>query len=247
MMDAAFFAALLIAFVSGTVFGLVGFGFALVSVTPLLQFYDPPTVVALSISLTIVNSILVVASARDAVHHRTLLPMLPGAFVGLVVGARLLQALDSDAIKLMASCVVLLFTLALVARITLPGAHTKGAAVVIGTVSGLLATSTGLSGPPVVLLLTARKFAPHPFRVTTSAYFLCVNTVGFAILVIQGTIGQSQLSIVAALLPTALLGTITGRHLARYVSPAGFRHAIMLLLLLTSALGIATTLPNYLA
>ena len=178
---------------------------------------------------------------------RTLLPMLPGAFVGLVVGARLLQALDVGAIKLIASSVVLLFTLALLARITLPGAHARGAAAMTGTVSGLLATSTGLSGPPVVLLLTARSFAPHPFRVTTSAYFLCINTVGFTILVIQGTIGQSQLAIVAALLPTALLGTIVGRHLTQYVSPAGFRRAIMFLLLITGALGIATTLPGMLS
>lgn len=247
MIDTAFIAALLIAFISGAVFGLVGFGFALISVTPLLQLYDPPTVVTLSIALTIVTSAVVVAGAHQDIHRRTVLTMLPGAFIGLVAGAQLLRVLDADAIKLIASCVVLLFTIALLADLTLPRADVTGAAVAAGTVSGLLATSTGLSGPPIVMLLTARKFAPHPFRVTTAAYFLCINIVGLAILIGQGTVGRSQLSVTAALLPTAILGTLAGRWMARFVSPTGFRRTIMLLLLLTGALGIATTLPQFLA
>src|SRR4051812_6039612 len=100
MIDAALVAALLIAFFSGTVFGLVGFGFALISVTPLLQLYEPPTVVMLSIALTIVTSAFVVAGAHRDIHRRTMLTMLPGAFVGLVVGAQLLRVLDASAIKL---------------------------------------------------------------------------------------------------------------------------------------------------
>jgi uncharacterized protein len=244
LIDAALLAALLISFCSGAVFGLVGFGFALISVTPLLQLYDPPTVVTLSIALTIVTSFVVVAGAHDDIHRRTVLTMLPGALIGLVAGAQLLRVLDAEAIKLIASCVVLLFTVALLRGVTLPRADASSAAAASGSLSGLLATSTGLSGPPVVMLLTARKLAPHPFRVTISAYFLCINIVGFAILIGQGTVGASQLSVTAALLPAAILGTVAGRQLAQLISPASFRRIILLLLVLTGVLGIVTTLPG---
>jgi uncharacterized membrane protein YfcA len=97
------------------------------------------------------------------------------------------------------------------------------------------------------MLLTARGLAPLPFRVTISAYFLCINLVGIVLLTAQGSFGVSQAEISAMLLPAAGGGTLAGRWLARHISIGGFRRVVLLLLVITGVIGIATALPDMLA
>jgi uncharacterized membrane protein YfcA len=111
-----------------------------------------------------------------------------------------------------------------------------------GLASGTLATSTGLSGPPVVILFTALGLTKDAFRVSIAAYFVVLNLAGFAILLASGTIGQADVVTTLALTPAALLGTLTGNRLIQRVSAARFRWLTVLMLLLTGLMGIGTAL-----
>jgi uncharacterized membrane protein YfcA len=240
--DAALAAALAIVLAAGLIFGLTGFGFALISVPVLLLVYDPATVVMLTMVLTLFTCALVILDAWKAMQPRIVLMMLPGAIAGLFAGARVLALAEPDTIKLIAGAVVVTFSLLMLRGVALPGAHHGLAPPVAGGLSGLLATSTGLSSPPAVMLLTARAYARDAFRVNMSLYFVAINVIGLGVLAFQGLLHREQFVVSGILLPVTLLGTITGAWLSRYVPPGLFRRITLVLLMLTGAIGMLTAL-----
>lgn len=241
-LDAALLAAIVIVGLAGLISGLTGFGFGLISVPVLLVIYDPATVVTLSLGLSFFTCMLVVYSAWRATAVRTVLSMLPGAAIGLFSGAYLLAVADPNTIKIATGAIVVTFSVVLLSGVNVRGADSPLAAILAGGASGALATSTGLSGPPAVMLLAARHFERDAFRATICAYFIAINVIGFAALLWNDLLTRDQIGVTAALLPAALLATYTGARLSRFIPPAVFRRATLILLLLTGAMGAVTAL-----
>lgn len=229
--------AVAVALVAGTVSGLTGFGFVLVSVTPLLLLFAPATVVPVALMLNFLVSAVVAAEARGAVAWRTVLALLPPACAGLYLGALALRALDAPALKLVVSVVVAGFALLLLTGLRLPRAHSPWATAVAGLTSGALTTTTGLSGPPIVALFAGREYAPQPFRASAAAFFLPLDLFGLAALIAQDGVHRAEWTLALTLAPAALLGTALGRHASRRISVALFRQVVLGLLLLTGVVG----------
>jgi uncharacterized membrane protein YfcA len=238
--DATLLAAMVIVGISGIIFGMTGFGFAMVSVPPLLLLYGPETVVALTIGASLLTSVIVVLGARHELDVRLVLTMLPGACVGLLVGAWILEIVDSAVLKIVAGALVAGYSILLLRGYQPSGMSGVRAATIAGTASGVLATSTGLSGPPVVILFTARQLAKDAFRVTISAYFIAINLIGILVLLAGGTVGESEVVTSVLLTPAAVLGTLIGNRLVRRFTARGFRKLTLALLLLTGVMGIGT-------
>ena len=158
-MDATLMAAMVIVGVSGVIFGMTGFGFALVSVPPLLLIHSPETVVALTIGASMLTSVIVVLGARRELDGRLVLSMLPGACVGLLIGVWVLKVIDPALLKITAGALVAAYSILLLRGYQPSGMRGGWWASTAGAASGALATSTGLSGPPVVILFTARQLA----------------------------------------------------------------------------------------
>jgi uncharacterized membrane protein YfcA len=242
LLSAALLVAILSALLAGIVSGLTGFGLALIS-TPLLLFvYDPKTVVVLTAVLSVViNLAVVLDSWRDA-ERRLAMALLPPAFVGIVVGVEVLRAVDPDYIRLAVGVVVVFSALLLLRDIRLPGAQTRWGTVVAGSTSGALSTSTGLAGPPIVLLLASRNLPKHDFRGTSALYFLVMSLVGLAVLYFRGIFDVDQTPLALALIPAAFLGKAIGTALLKKVSERAFRTISLGIVILTGSLGVATAL-----
>jgi uncharacterized membrane protein YfcA len=238
--DATLLAAMVIVAVSGVIFGMTGFGFAMISVPPLLLLYGPETVVALTIGASMLTSVIVVLGNHRELDRRLVLTMLPGAVVGLLLGAWILELVDPTILKIGAGAFVSTYSVLLLRGYQPTGMGSTRAATVAGTFSGALGTSTGLSGPPVVILFTARQLGVNAFRVTTAGYFVAINLIGMSILLAGGTVGRTELVVSAALTPAALIGTLIGNRLVRRFTAAQFRKLTLGLLLLTGLMGVAT-------
>lgn len=239
-MDAALIAAMVIVTLAGLISGLTGFGFAMISVPVLLVIYEPAAVITLTMGLTFFTCLLIVASAWRSTAIGTILTMLPGTTAGLFTGAYLLALADAAAIKAVAGAVVVTFSIVLLRGIRLRGTDSAAAAVIAGGASGVLATTTGLSGPPAVMLLAAREFERDAFRATIAGYFVVVNVVGYLALFSQSLLTRDQIGVTATLLPVALLSTFAGTRLSRFVPALMFRRMTLVLLLLTGAIGAVT-------
>ena len=235
-------AAFAIVLTAGAISGLTGFGFALVSVPPLLLLFDPPTVVALGKVATLTAGWALIVDAWREIRVRDVLALLPWAFVGLAAGSALLTLLSAAYVKLLASAVVIGFALLLLRGERPRGGEAPWATAVAGLTSGTLATSVGLSGPPVVLLFTLRGYGVHAFRTTIATYFLAIDLVGLPLLLLGGAIGPSELASAAILAPAGLGGRLLGMRLARRVGIAAFRRLTLVLLLLTGGVAAASAL-----
>jgi uncharacterized membrane protein YfcA len=240
LLSAALLVALLSALLAGTVSGLTGFGLALIS-TPLLLFvYDPRTVVVITAALSIfINFAVVLDSWRDA-QRRVVIALLPPAFVGIVMGVEILRAVNPLYIRLAVGIVVVFSALLLLRDIRLPGAETRWGTVVAGWASGALSTSTGLAGPPIVLLLASRDLPKRVFRGSSALYFLVMSVVGLVALFYRGLFDASDVPLTLALIPAAFLGKTIGTAMLKRTSEKAFRTISLGIVILTGTLGVAT-------
>ena len=209
------------------------------SVPLLLLIFDPPTVVVLVKVLALATSWLILLDSWREIRWRTLPEILPTALLGQVLGIILLRELDTAALKLLASAVVVGFALLVLRGFTISGSDRKIDGMVAGGTSGILSTSTGLSGPPIVLLFTLRHYPVAAFRATTVTFFVIIDLVSLPALFAEGMIDRDTVGTVLLLSPAAFIGRFTGARLTRFVSPPQFRRVTLALLLLTGLIGIA--------
>jgi uncharacterized protein len=233
-------AALLAALMAGVVTGTTGFGLALISTPILLFVYEPKTVIFLTAVFSVfINTAVVLDSWREA-HRRLALALLVPACVGIIAGAEVLRVVDPSYIRLAVGAVVVFSALLLVRDIRLPGADTRWGPVVAGSASGALSTSTGLAGPPIVLLLASCNLPKHQFRGTSAFYFLFMSVVTLIILAVRGLVDAEELPLAAALVPAGMVGKVIGTAFLKGISEAAFRALSLGMVILTGILGIAT-------
>ena len=240
MLSVALLVALFSALLAGAVSGLTGFGLALISVPLLLFVYEPRTVIVITAVLSVIINLAVVwDSWRDA-DQRIVVALLPSALVGVIVGTEVLRTVDPDYIRLGVGIVVVFSALLLLRDIRLPGAETRWGTVVAGWASGALSTSTGLAGPPIVLLLASRGFPKRAFRGSSALYFLAMSLVGLAVLYIRGIFDADHVPLALALIPAAFLGKAIGTAMLKRISEGAFRVVTLGIVILTGTLGVVT-------
>lgn len=241
-MSVAFFVALLAALLAGSVSGLTGFGLALISVPLFLFVYEPQTVVAITAVLSVFINLAVVWDSWRESEKRLVLALLPPAFLGVLVGAEVLAVADPLYIRLGVGALVVFSALLLLREIKLPGADTPLGTVVAGFVSGALSTSTGLAGPPIILLFASRGLPKHAFRGSSALYFLPLSLVGLAVIFYRGLFSAQNVPLALVLVPAAFLGKVLGTALLKRFSEKAFRVTTLSVVILTGALGAATAL-----
>lgn len=241
-MGAEFVLALTAVFFAGLINGLTGFGFVLVGAPFLLLVYQPAAVVLIQVALSPFTSGYVLADAIKGVRWRTVFTLLPFAVAGAVVGASILVAVNPDYIQLGIGVIITLTALLMLRHVRIPGAKTGWATAVAGFLSGTLGTTTGLSGPPMVLLLASHALPKHQFRGTTSAYLLALGIAGLTVFAFRGVLEWNHVTTALALLPAVFLGNFAGSFLSRKTPEGMFRTITLVVIIGTGILGAATAL-----
>lgn len=227
-----------IVLIAGVIVGLAGFGFALFAVPPLLFMHEPPVVVAMVNILGFSSGMVVLYGEWHEIRKSTLRALIPWALIGLVAGTAILRYVEGLYIKLLASVVVVVFSVYAASGLRFPGVNRPAATVIAGLSSGVLGTSAGLPGPPIALLFTARDLPPAAFRVTITAYFMVIDVVAVFLLLISGQLHRPALVLSLSMVPASLVGRWCGRRLADRITPPVFRRLVIAMLLFTGATGV---------
>ena len=239
-MSIGLFAAFLIVVMASAVSGLTGFGLAVVGVPLLLIVYDPATVVVLIASVSLfVNAVILQDSWRE-VEIRVVLMLLPWAALGVFLGTEVLTRVNAEYIRLSVGLIVIVSAVLLLREVSLSGAGGIWGTILAGTASGALSTSTGIGGPPIVLLFAARHLPKVRFRVSNAAYFFFLSIVALTTLLARGIAQPSHFWIAAALIPASFLGKMLGTALVKRLSNDGFRKVTLGVVMLTGSLGVLT-------
>ena len=232
---------LCILFLASLITGMTGFGFALIAVPLLTLLLTPKVVVTTLLLLGLVNGVLILVQTWRWLKPRRIWPLLVGGVVGAPLGTTLLLALDADLLQALIGVVVVLSALALAAGLRWQVQDERRAAAGAGLLSGVLAGSTGIGGPPVILFFANQDIPKQVFRANITLFFL---TLGISNLISQslgGLVTRPVLSYTLWLLPALLGGTWLGTWLADRVSERLFRKITLILVISTGLSAIVSS------
>ena len=218
---------------AGVAQGVSGFGFSLVSIPILALVVPVKAAIVGGAILGVVQSGLVVTRDHRHVEWRSAAVLVAAALAGMPIGLLVITRVREEPLQIVIAVTVLVFTGLLWRRVRLP-TDSLPAEVGVGFTSGMLSTSTGMSGPPLVIALQARGVPPNAFRATLAAVFVSGSAISLLLFWSQGLVTAEALRVAAAGLPGLLVGILVGELAFRRVDHERFR-AIVLLLLVASA------------
>lgn len=226
-----------------TVFGISGFGSALVSI-PLLAHMLPlrlvvPTLLLLDFSAAALSG----WRFRHQVVRAEVRSVAPFLLVGAVAGVFLLARAPGDALLLPLGMFVAAYGTINALRHDRPLVLARGWAPVIGFLGGLLGALYGVGGPLYATYFSGRLRDPLRLRATLSATFSLSTGLRIVLLLLSGLLLDSAVWLLALyLFPWTLVGTRVGRRLQPRLPPAVAGRFVSGLLVLSGASLIARAL-----
>lgn len=232
-----------LAFTAAVIQSLSGFGFALFIVPFLAILIGPRDTVLLSNLMSTFSSGMQSRTLRHSAERRTALTLMAGSAAGMPIGLAVLLLLDPTALKLVIAIMVIVFTLLLMRGLEL---HRAGAAgdFATGLTSGILNTSTSMSGPPVVMYLQGKGMPPLRFRATIATFFAMSSAVAVVLLLATGTAKPYVFAAFALSLPAVFIGQRTGNALFEKINASLFRRLVYVILLVSGTVAIIGALTG---
>ncbi|OOV93555.1 MULTISPECIES: sulfite exporter TauE/SafE family protein [unclassified Pseudomonas] len=213
------------------VFGIAGFGTALVAGPILILFMPLSKIVPLLVLLDFVAAFGNLLPSRKDVAKPELLRLLPCMAVGCTLGVIFLLNLKSDLLLLMMGLFIsayAVYSLWIKAR---PTRLAAGWAVPMGIVGGLFGALFGSGGFLYAIYLNSR-LPKDPARATQSALISCSTVVRLSLFMLAGVYAELPLLVLAlCLLPAMALGLWIGRRVTMKLSREAFVRLVTWLVL----------------
>lgn len=217
-----------------------GFGFALLTVPLLALLLGAKTAVVTTAVVAVALQVAMTTRDHDAIHRPTVAAATAGALAGMPLGLLILDRVDERALTVAIAITVLLFTVALARGIGAPAGTATDA--VAGFASGTLSTSTGTSGPPLVIAMHARELPPIAFRATLAAQFLIQGTISVIAFALTGRVTGEIGLLALAGLPGLGLGWLAGQRIFARLDQDRFRRVVLAMLALSALASLAGAL-----
>lgn len=226
-----------IAFLGSVIFGITGFGAALVTIPLATHIVSLPFALALFVLMDLANAFRIgFENPRIAVREEWM-RMVPTILAGTVAGVTLLVNLPRQAATLALGAFAISFALYSLAR------HPDRVArlaprwgYVAGFAGGVTSTLFGAGGPPYAMYLSHRGLSKEQFRATLGLATLTSISLRTAAFVATGILLDAQVWLcAAAAVPAGLTGLWAAGHLFRRISREALMRAVALMLLASGA------------
>lgn len=207
-----------------------GFGFSIMATPFLLMLYLPYEAIQINIILSLVISVVLIWKIRQDVDFILLKRFSLASIAGVPFGILIFASINIDAFKLGVSILLLLLTFFLVFNFRVKATPFRD--YIVGGLSGLLTTSIGMPGPPLLIYFTGTDTKKAKLRATTLAFYLFIYFISLLTQVF--IIGSNKTIWFASLyaVPIVLLGMFLGQKLFKRINQRAFR--IFTYILLTS-------------
>lgn len=214
-----------------------GGGLGVMAVPLMSMFVAPQFAAAVLMPILLAMDVLVVLQYRKAWSRKIVLRLLPGAAMGLGLGAVLFQSLDANVIRFVIGCLAVVFVVQFVLQrrqSSTPRAPSALTTWVLGGVSGFASYVAHAGGPPVKGVLLRQNLNKTEFVGTNTMYFFALNSVKTLAYGFTGTMSQDTIMISLWLAPVLVVGVVAGRWLHHRVEPALFVNIVYGCLALTA-------------
>ena len=219
-----------------------GFGFALLAVPLLALLVGAKTAVVTTGVVSLGLQLTMAFRDHSAIRRPTVAAATSAALVGMPLGLFVLDHVDERTLAIVIAATVLGFTVALARGVRVPAGTATDA--VAGFASGTLSTSTGTSGPPLVIALHARELSPLAFRATLAAQFLIQGTISVVAFALVGRVTAEVGRLTLAGLPGLALGWLVGQTIFARLDHARFRRLVLVMLALSGLASLIGALAD---
>jgi hypothetical protein len=138
-----------------------------------------------------------------------------------------LATVDGDIMRRVIAAIVVLTALWMLTGRSYAGPRTLATSVGVGVVSGLLTSSTGMGGPPVMFYQMTGENAARRTRGGMQVMSVFIETLVLAGFFVAGILTPTYIVTTAILLPMLLFGTWIGAHSFGRTSETLFRVAAL--------------------
>jgi len=214
------------------VFGIAGFGTALVAGPVLIHFMPLATLIPLLVVLDFIAAFGNLLPARQSVVGVELKRLLPFMALGCTLGVVFLLNLKSDLLLLLMGVFITGYALYMLLTTARPARLSPWWSVPMGTIGGLFGALFGSGGFLYAIYLGARLDDKQQVRATQSALISCSTIVRLTLFIIAGVYANTQLLLTAVcLLPAMAAGLWIGRRLTLRMSREAFVRLVTWLVL----------------
>jgi uncharacterized membrane protein YfcA len=202
--------------------GSVGFGLGLLA-APVLVILDPSLVPGPVLASSLFLSILVAFREHPSIDLHGVGWALVGRIPGTFLGAAVLALIPRKETSLLVGAMVLLAVVLVAtgARVT----RTRRALLGAGALSGFMATTTSIGGPPMALLY--QDSGGNRVRGTLSGFFLVGLVIALGALSLVGRFGPAEVLSSVLLLPAVLAGFLVSLRVAAILDQGHTRKAVL--------------------
>lgn len=209
--------------------GVTGFGLAVFGLPALMLLMDPKSAVVMALLLNFLLSAGILLVSRKDVDLRYAIPLTIGSVLGVPLGVGLLLIIPSESLKILVILLVLIFLLPQILGFVKPIRRDQLLAWVVGGVSGVLQSATGLGTPPTALFLSNQGVTKDKYR-AGMALRTTVSAL-FSIIVIapSGIMTSTLLWKALAISPALIIGFVLGCYLSNRMPEVIFTRLTLLL------------------
>ena len=228
--------AALIVTLAYTVYGLTGFGAAIVGIPLLAHFLPLRFAVPMMLVFDLFAGLLLSLKQRKHLDKKELLRLLPYLSIGMAAGATLLALASERWLLLLLGSFVLSYAgWSLLSKVA-PAPVAAVWAIPAGVVGGAFTALYGTGGPIYMIYLARRLPDKTVMRATIGVLIFGTALIRLVLFTGSGFYTQRGLLPLAfALLPCALIGYLAGAHLHQRMSSQRAVQAVWLLLIVGGA------------
>lgn len=219
-----------------TVYGLTGFGAAIVAIPLLAQFFSLRFAVPMLLVFDLFTGLLLGLKNRRQLNRTELLRLLPILAVGMLAGVTLLVQVSERWLLMGLGAFVVAYAVWSLLSRALPTPISARWALPAGLIGGAFTALYGTGGPIYTIYLARRLPDKAQLRATIGVLIFCTALIRLVLFTGSGFYTQTGLLPLAfALLPCALVGYLLGSRLHARMPTQRALQAVWVLLIVGGA------------
>jgi len=234
---------------AGFIQGLSGFAFGLTAMAFWAWVVAPQLAAPMVVFGSLLGQVLAVGSLRRGFDLRRALPFILGGVLGVPAGAALLPHIDQTVFKAVVGALLAVWCPTMLCIRALPRIHHGGALAdgAVGAIGGIMGGLGGLTGPAPTLWCALRGWDKDAQRAIFQRFNLVMHALTLSVYATSGLITAEARGMFVVIAPAMVIPALIGARLYAGFSDATFRRLILILLLISGLVLLASSVPKLLA
>lgn len=224
----------IILIISGLVYGVFGFGYAIISLALLPLFTSVKVAIPMVTVQAPVFTGFMLYGLRRNLELRSVLPLIVGLTIGLPLGVFLLRILSEENLRKILGLTILLYVLWSIYKSSPKTSllHNDSWGLFAGVLSGIVGGAILAGGPIVVIYLSLRGLRKEKFKAIFLAWAMTICCILMPFYAISGILTSRIFLWALITLPFGALGTFLGTKVFKVMKESIFYQIIIVVLAL---------------